>query len=113
MAQLTIEELNFMLGAMGYLPPRNEEEHLFFEQMHESYVPKTKDRHVDIEAIVSGRCEMRILKDESKMHFVAEELPQIFADSMYSMAARNFNDLPKNVIEKIKKQHKHKKNNDE
>ena len=50
MAQLTIEELNFMLGAMGYLPPRNEEEHLFFEQMHESYVPKTKDRHVDIEA---------------------------------------------------------------
>lgn len=113
MAQLTIEELNFMLGAMGYLPSRNEEEHLFFEQMHEGYVPKTKDRHVDIEAIVSGRCEMRILKDESEMHFVAEELPPIYADSMYSMAARNFSNLPKSVIEKIKKQHKRKKNNDE
>ncbi|MBM6721154.1 hypothetical protein H6B13_16185 [Bacteroides gallinaceum] len=113
MAQLTIEELNFMLGAMGYLPPRNEEEHLFFEQMHESYVPKTKDRHVDIEAIVCGRCEMRKPIDEDEMHFVAEELPPIYADSMYSMAARNFSNLPKSVIEKIKSQHQRKKYDDE
>ncbi len=109
MAQLTIEELNFMLGAMGYLPPRNEEEHLFFEQMHECYVPKTKDRHVDIEAIVYNRCEMHKFTDEGEIHFVAEELSEIYHESRYTMAARNFSNLPKSVIEKIKSQHKPKK----
>lgn len=113
MAQLTIEELNFMLGATGYLPPRNEEEHLFFEQMYESYVPKTKDRHVDIEAIVCRRCEMRKLKDEGELHFVAEELVAIYPESKFSMTARNFSNFPKSIIEKIKSQHKRKSNGDE
>lgn len=113
MAQLTIEELNFMLGAVGYLPPRNEEEHLFFEQMYENYVPKTKDRHVDIEAIVCRRCEMRKLKDEGEIHSDAEELPKIHPESRYSMAARNFSNLPKIIIEKIKSQHQRKEYDDE
>lgn len=110
MAPLTTDELNFMLGAMGYLPPRNEEEHLFFEQMHEGYVPKTNDMHVDIEAIVSGRCEMHKLIDDSEMRFVAEKMPKAYPESRYSMAARNFSNLPKSVIEKIKSQHKRNKN---
>lgn len=113
MAQLTTEELNFMLGATGHLPPRNEEEHLFFEQMYEDYVPKTKDKYVDIEAIVCGRCEMRKPADEGEIRFVAEDSSKIYPESRYSMAARNFSNLPKSVIEKIKSQHKHKKNDNE
>ena len=112
MAQLTIDELNFMLGATGNLPPRNEEEHLFFEQMYENYVLKTKDMMVDIEAIVSNRCEMHKVIDDD-MCFEEEKLPDMYPKSNYTMADRNFNKLPKSVIEKIKSQHKNKKNDDE
>ena len=45
-----------MLGATGYLPPRSEEEHLFFEQMYEDYVPKTKGMHVNVDNIVTCKC---------------------------------------------------------
>lgn len=81
--------------------------------MHDGYVPKTNGRHVDIEAIVSGRCEMHKLMDESEMRFVADKTPKAYPESRYSMAARNFSNLPKSVIEKIKSQHKRNKNGGE
>ena len=42
-----------------------------------------------------------------------KELPKIHPESEYSMAARNFSNLPKSVIEKIKSQHQRKKYDDE
>ena len=76
MAQLTIEELNFMLGATGYLPPKGEEEHLFFEQMYEGYVPKTKGMHVDVDNIVNGKCNLYEMENHNEISLVAEDSPK-------------------------------------
>lgn len=45
--------LNYSLAALGYIPPSNDEELLAFEELHKNYVPKIKDRHVDVEKIIN------------------------------------------------------------
>lgn len=92
MKDLTIDELEIMLEATGYLPPSNEDELAFFDQMYEDYKPRTADRHVDVEAIVNGRC--RIVSDSSSNSDISERV-----DNRYSMAARNYSKLPKNVLD--------------
>lgn len=99
MKDLTIDEFEIMLEATGYLPPSNEDELAFFDQMYEDYKPRTADRHVDVEAIVNGRC--RIVSDSSSNSDISER-----ADNRYSMAARNYSKLPKNVLDKMRRQHK-------
>ena len=44
MKNLTINEFEIMLEATGYLPPSNEDELAFFDQMYEDYKPRTVDR---------------------------------------------------------------------
>lgn len=108
MVQLTNEDLNFMLGATGCLPPRSEEEHLFFEQMYGGYVPKTKGRHIDVGDIVNGKCNLYDMENHNEISFVAEDTPR-YNKMNHSMAARNFDKLPQSVIDKIRNQHKSKK----
>lgn len=108
MAQLTNEDLNFMLGATGYLPPRSEEEHLFFEQMYGGYVPKTKGMHVDVDGIVNGKCNLYDMENHNEISLVAEDTSR-YNKMNHSMAARNFDKLPQSVIDKIRNQHKSKK----
>ncbi len=108
MKNLTSEEFNLLLCSTGFLPPRNEDEHLFFEEMHESYNVQTKNMHVDIDAIINGTCklsdpESQIIKPDPCISTSDIDV------SGLSMAARNFNKLPQEVINKIKKQHKGKK----
>lgn len=64
MKNLTPEEFNLLLCSTGFLPPRNEDEHLFFEEMHESYNVQTKNRHVDIDAIINGNCILSNPEDQ-------------------------------------------------
>lgn len=103
-----------MLCSTGYLPPLNEDELMFFEQMYENYNSKLKDKHVDVESIVNGVCRVvshyNFDMDNNNKTFsmVAEE-----PDSPYSMAARNFDKLPKDILEKMKKQHKPKENDED
>lgn len=114
MKDLTIKEMEVMLCSIGYLPPRNEDELMFFEQMYENYNSKLKDKHVDVESIVNGVCRVvshyNFDMDNNNKTFsmVAEE-----PDSPYSMAARNFDKLPKDILEKMKKQHKPKENDED
>ena len=51
--------LNFSLAALGYIPPKTDEEMQSFEQLHKDYVPRIKDRHVDVDKIINGeiKCE--------------------------------------------------------
>ena len=111
MKDLTIEEFETMLCSTGYLPPRTENELMFFEQMYENYNSRLKDRHVDVESIVNGVCRVVSrnnfdMDNKNKMFsMVAEE-----TDCSYSMAARNFDKLPKDILEKMKNQHKPKEN---
>ena len=111
MKDLTINEMDVMLCSTGYLPPRNEDELMFFEQMYENYNSRLKDRHVDVESIVNGGCRV-----VSRYNFDMDNKNKMFSmvadetDCSYSMAARNFDKLPKDILEKMKKQHKPKEN---
>lgn len=114
MKDLTIEELEVMLCSTGYLPPRNEDELTFFEIMYESYNSRLKDKHVDVESIVNGVCRVVShynydMDNKDKIYsMVAEE-----TDHNYSMAARNFDKLPKNILDKMKRQHKPKRDDED
>ena len=54
-----IESFCHFLAIQGYIPPRNEEELLEFEELHKDYVPRIKGMHVDVDKIINGeiRCE--------------------------------------------------------
>ena len=51
--------LNFSLAALGYIPPKTGEEIQAFEELHKDYIPRAKDRHVDVDKIINGdiKCE--------------------------------------------------------
>lgn len=114
MKDLTIEELDTMLCSTGYLPPRTEDELIFFTQLYDGQTSRIENRHVDVEAIINGTC--RIVSDykyniniEGKSYsMVAEE-----TDLNYSMAARNFDKLPKDILDKMKSQHRPKGNGED
>ena len=87
-----------ILSSSGYLPPRNEEEMSAFEKIY-SKVEIDESFHVDVESIVNGTCHYKpkvnpISSGKSKM-------------SQYDLraAARNSEGMPKEVIDKLKKQH--------
>lgn len=109
MKDLSIEELEVMLCSTGYLPPRDEDELDFFNQMYERQKTRIEDFRVDIDSIVNDTCSIvssrgyEIQDDEFSHSFVAENL-----DIKYSMAARNFDKLPKDIFERMKRQHKPK-----
>lgn len=86
-----------ILCSTGYLPPRNESEMAVFEKEY-SQVTIRKCFQVDIEQIVSGSCRVKPV-----IHRFGRG--NVSASNM-RIAARNFESLPKEVIAKIKKQHK-------
>ena len=91
-----IEDLYNLLCSDGFLPPRNEEELLETEKRMVGYQFNNDDKHVDVQAIIKGTsCEIVSMKryDDG---MVAEPI---------GMAARNFENLPQEIIDKIKKQH--------
>ena len=107
MKHLNKEQLTFMLCATGYIPPRTEEEQIFFEQMYEDYSPKLKDRHVDVDAIITGHCRFMSVDDlRSNLEGRNESIKLNHAAHM---AARNLHTLKKEVLEKIQKQHTREK----
>ena len=51
--------LNFSLSTQGYIPPQTDEELQAFDELHKDYVPRIKDKHVDVDKIINGeiKCE--------------------------------------------------------
>lgn len=51
--------LNFNLASLGYIPTQNDEELQAFEELHKDYVPRIKDKHVDVDKVINGKikCE--------------------------------------------------------
>ena len=51
--------LNSGLAALGYLSPQNSDELPAPRESHKDYVPRIKDRHVDVDKIINGevKCE--------------------------------------------------------
>lgn len=93
-----MEELYGLLCGNGYLPPRNEEELLDTEKLMMGYQFKNVNRHVDAHAIINGTaCSIVRMK-----YFDDAAMPEV----PLSMAARNFEHLPKVIMEKMLKQHR-------
>lgn len=91
-----MEELYNLLCSDGFLPPRNEEELLETERRMEGYQFENDGRHVNAQAIINGAsCEVVSMK---RYDDGIEAEP-------FGLAARNFENLPQSVIDKIKKQH--------
>lgn len=94
--------IDTILFSTGYLPPRNEEEMTAFEKVYSQITLKT-DFHVDVDQIVDGNCRVKPI--------VRRFVRSGASSSDMRVAARNFEALPKDIVAKIKKQHKGK--NDE
>jgi len=92
----SMEELYNLLCSDGFLPPRNEEELLETEKRMVGYQFENDERHVDAQAIINGAsCEVVSMK---RYDDGIEAEP-------FGMVARNFENLPQSVIDKIKEQH--------
>lgn len=114
MKDLSIEELEVLLCSTGYLPPRNEDELSFFSEMYCDYLSHLEDRHVDVETILNGTCQMEgnasyceDMYTDNHSSFVEN------ASNVYSMAARNYSKLPANVLDKMRKQHIQRNNHED
>ena len=86
-----------ILCSTGYLPPRNEDEMYAFEKEY-SKVIIDKDFRVDVDSIINGRCHV-------KPHIKPMAGCGSFSQNDLRLAARNFGNLPEEVVEKMKKQH--------
>lgn len=87
-----------ILCSTGYLPPRNEEEMDAFEKEY-SKVTIDKSFRVDVDSIINGSCHLR-----PQMKPMASSGQ--FSQTNLRMAARNFENLPEEVVEKMMSQHK-------
>lgn len=83
----------------GFLPPRNDEEMIAFEKLFSRMLVDT-EFHVDVNRIVNGGCYVKPTARPANRVMIRSNDIRI--------AARNFEEIPKEVIEKIKKQHKGK-----
>lgn len=86
-----------LLCTTGYLPPRNEEEMMAFEKVYSQKAVR-KEFHVDVDRIVNGGCRVKPM--------VRPVGSGAVSSSDMRLAARNFEGLPKEFVNKIKKQHK-------
>jgi len=93
-----IEELYSFLCSNGYLPPRNEEELLEQERKNAERIFKTAGMHIDSRSIAKGNC-CRV-----KSYTFFDDESDIAAEPL-GVAARNFDKMPQNVINKIISQH--------
>ncbi|MBQ0063344.1 MAG: hypothetical protein KBS94_04855 [Prevotella sp.] len=85
-----------ILSTSGCLPPRNEDEMVAFEKVYSKVVVK-ENFHVDTDKIVSGVFPIKTITRPFR-----NVTPEV---ASMRIAARNFDSLPKEVVEKIKDQH--------
>lgn len=91
--------IDHFLSTTGYLPPRNEDEMIAFEKVYSS-VSIQDGIHIDVGRIINGECLINPTISR------VDSIP--ISTSDIRMAARNYEEMPKEVIEKIKSQHKSK-----
>lgn len=113
MKDLSIEEFEVMLCSTGYLPPRNEAELVFFNRMYEGHKSRLENRHVDVDSIVNGSCRIVSFHSAFEEQGTSSSMVAEDFDDRYSMAARNFGKLPKEVLDKMKRQHKRDKGDED
>ena len=84
------------LASTGFLFPTNELELFRFNKLHGDLDEQLTGKEIDPERILSGLTSSKIIKMN-----VTQTSEQEF--SSYKMVARNGNNLPKHILEKMKK----------
>ena len=77
------------LSALGFSFPRNEAEERIFDKMYSNYEHKLKNVKIDASKLID-----EVEKEESQIQSEQTE---------WKMAARNYGDLPKHIVEKMRK----------
>lgn len=98
---ITSENINEWLGSLGYLFPKNRKQLERFNTVFSNYSYELKNHKVDVNAILGKKTPS---EDSSKV-FVFQEFSSSEFDDL-KMVARKGEELPIEIIEKIKKNQK-------
>jgi hypothetical protein len=101
---ITPENIDEWLSSTGFLFPRNELELARFEKLHAESLEEITGKEIDPDKIINEK------KDSTK---IIEIKPSLSAGEFteYRMAARNGSNVPKHILDKMKKnQDKNQKN---
>lgn len=101
--QITSENITEWLSSTGFLFPRNEIELNRFEKLYGDNDFGLKGKEIDPDKIINGTFK------EKKIQKMPDDIKQEVI-SPYRMAARNGNELPKHIMDKIKKNQSKPKN---
>lgn len=91
------DNVSTWLSALGFSFPRNEAEEKVFDLVYSNYEHKVKDVKIDASRLIDD-----IEKEASKIQNDEVE---------WKMAARNYGDLPKHIMEKMRKNQNGKEGN--
>jgi Ca2+-binding EF-hand superfamily protein len=104
--KVDINNLDEWLRSTGFLFPINELQLTRFNELYVDYDFKLKDASIDVKSIVGGNLcsnDIRVLR-VGKNDEINNEIEEL------RMVARKGQEVPKHIIDKMKK--KHRKNND-
>lgn len=89
------ENISRWLSALGFSFPRNQSEEKIFDKVYSTYEHQLIDVKIDAMKLIS-----EVENESSTLHTDKQE---------WKMAARNYGDLPKHIIDKMKKNQNDKK----
>ena len=102
---ITPENIDEWLSSTGFLFPRNELELARFEKLYAESLEGITGKEIDPDKIINGKHDL-IKIIEIKPNVNAGEFIE------YRMAARNGNNIPKHILDKMKKNQDKNRNND-
>lgn len=101
---INAENVNEWLAPLGYLFPKNSLELVQFEISYGNYDHKLIDRPVDVDAIIEGRVQSKVLGQIPLFEEEENSFQQL------RMAARKGEAVPKEILEKMKRNQQKKRN---
>lgn len=100
---MNAENVNEWLAPLGYLFPKNSWELGQFEIIYGNYDHKLIDKPVDVDAIIEGRVQSKVIG----------QIPLLEEENSFQqlrMAARKGESVPKEILEKMKRNQQKKRN---
>lgn len=101
---INAENLNEWLAPLGYLFPKNSWELEQFEILHGKYDYKLINNPIDVDAIIEGRIQSKAIEQIPLFEEEENSFQQL------RMAARKGEAVPKEILEKMKRNQEKKRN---
>ena len=90
---IDVESIDSWLAVTGFILPRNNEELIGFNKLHNDFNHELNGDELDVQKLWNGEKQSTLSPDK----IIAMDAPAI------GMAARGLNDLPKDLLDKLKK----------